>query len=108
MARNFLLTLDQRFERKIKEMILTLRIEKAFTKDEILELYLNEINMGNRSYGIAAAALNYFDKSLDELTLGERAFLAALPKAPHNYHPVRNKGRAIARLQLGHWGVWKF
>lgn len=97
MARNFLLTLDQRFERKIKEMILTLRIEKAFTKDEILELYLNEINMGNRSYGIAAAALNYFDKSLDELTLGERAFLAALPKAPHNYHPVRNKARAVAR-----------
>jgi penicillin-binding protein 1A len=97
MARNFLLTLDQRFERKIKEMILTLRIEKAFTKDEILELYLNEINMGNRSYGIAAAALNYFDKSLGELSLGERAYLAALPKAPHNYHPIRNKDRAIAR-----------
>ena len=97
MARNFLLTLDQRMERKIKEMILSLRIEKAFTKDEILELYLNEINMGNRSYGIAAAALNYFNRSLDELSLAEMAYLAALPKAPHNYHPVRRKARAMAR-----------
>lgn len=97
MARNFLLSLDQKFERKIKEMILTLRIEKAFTKDEILELYLNEINMGNRSYGVAAAALNYFNRSLDELSLAEMAYLAALPKAPHNYHPVRRKARAIAR-----------
>ena len=97
VARNFLLTLDQKFDRKIKEMILTLRIERAFTKDQILELYLNEINMGNRSYGVAAAALNYFNKSLDELTIGEMAYLAALPKAPNNYHPVRHKIRATAR-----------
>lgn len=97
VARNFLLTLDQKFDRKIKEMILTLRIERAFTKDQILELYLNEINMGNRSYGVAAAALNYFNKSLDELSNAEMAFLAALPKAPNNYHPVRNHSRATAR-----------
>ncbi len=97
VARNFLLTLDQKFDRKIKEMILTLRIERAFTKDQILELYLNEITMGNRSYGVAAAALNYFNKSLDELTYGEMAFLAALPKAPHNYHPKRHKDRAVGR-----------
>lgn len=97
VARNFLLTLDQKFDRKIKEMILTLRIERAFTKDQILELYLNEINMGNRSYGVAAAALNYFNKSLVELTNAEMAYFAALPKAPHNYHPVRHYSRAIAR-----------
>lgn len=96
-ARNFLLTLDQRLDRKIKEMILTLRIERAFSKDRILELYLNEIYFGNRSYGVAAAALNYFNKSLNELTVAEMAFLAALPKAPNNYHPVRKKARAIGR-----------
>ncbi len=97
VARNFLLTLDQRWDRKIKEMILTLRIERAFSKDRILELYLNEINFGNRSYGIAAAALNYFNKSLDELSVAEMAYLAALPKAPNNYHPVRHKARAVGR-----------
>ncbi len=97
VARTFLLTLDQRLDRKIKEMILTLRIERAFSKDRILELYLNEIYFGNRSYGVAAAALNYFNKSLNELTTAEMAYLAALPKAPNNYHPVRHKDRAIAR-----------
>ncbi len=96
-ARNFLLTLDQKLDRKIKEMILTLRIERAFSKDRILELYLNEIYFGNRSYGVAAAALNYFNKSLNELTVDEMAYLAALPKAPNNYHPVRNRERAIGR-----------
>ncbi|MBO6503497.1 MAG: penicillin-binding protein 1A [Kordiimonadaceae bacterium] len=96
-ARNFLLTLDQRLDRKIKEMILTLRIERAFSKDRILELYLNEIYFGNRSYGVAAAALNYFNKSLNELTIDEMAYLAALPKAPNNYHPVRNRERAMGR-----------
>ena len=97
VARNFLLTLDRRLDRKIKEMILTVRMERTFTKEQILELYLNEINLGNRSFGVAAAALNYFNKSLDELTNAEMAFLAALPKAPHNYHPVRKKARAVAR-----------
>ena len=97
VARNFLLTLDQRVDRKIKEMILTLRIERAYSKERILELYLNEINFGNRSYGIAAASLNYFNKSLSELTTAEMAYLAALPKGPNNYHPVRHKKRAMAR-----------
>ena len=110
VARTFLLTLDQKLDRKIKEMILTLRIERAFSKDHILELYLNEINFGNRSYGVAAASLNYFNKALNELTIGEMAFLAALPKAPHNYHPRRHKEKAVGRrnwilgrmLILGH------
>jgi penicillin-binding protein 1A len=97
VAKNFLLTSDQKLDRKIKEMILTLRIERAFTKDHILELYLNEINFGNRSYGVAAAALNYFNKALNELTTAEMAFLAALPKAPNRYHPVRRKERAKGR-----------
>jgi len=97
VARTFLLTLDQKLDRKIKEMILTLRIERAFSKDHILELYLNEINFGNRSYGVAAAALNYFNKALNELTVAEMAFLAALPKAPHRYHPQRHKERALGR-----------
>lgn len=97
VARNFLLTLEQRLDRKIKEMILTLRIERAYSKEHILELYLNEINFGNRSYGVATAALNYFNKALNELTIAEMAYLAALPKAPHNYHPVRYKERALGR-----------
>lgn len=97
VSRNFLLTLDQQLDRKIKEMILTLRIEQAFTKDEILELYLNEIYLGGGNYGVASAALHYFDKSLDQLTLGEVAYLAGVPKGPNNYHPVRNKARALIR-----------
>ena len=97
VAKNFLLSNEVSIKRKIKEAILAFRIERAFTKDEILELYLNEIYLGFGSYGIAAAALNYFDKPLDELTLAEAAFLAALPKAPNNYHPVRNHQAAINR-----------
>ena len=97
VAKNFLLTNEVSLERKAKEAILAIRIERAFSKDQILELYLNEIYLGRRSYGVAAAALNYFDKSLDELTLSEMAYLAALPKAPNNYHPVRNKEAALAR-----------
>ncbi len=97
VAKNFLLTNEVSMERKIKEAILALRIEHAFTKDRILELYLNEIYLGLGSYGVAAAALNYFDKPLDELTLGEAAYLAALPKAPNNYHPVRRPAAAKAR-----------
>jgi penicillin-binding protein 1A len=97
VAKNFLLSSEQKLERKMKEWLVTQRIEKAFTKDHILELYLNEIYLGNRSYGVAAAALNYFDKSLDELTIEEAAYLAAMPKAPNNYHPVKNYDRAIAR-----------
>ncbi len=104
VAKNFLLTSEVSLERKIKEAILALRIERAFTKDQILELYLNEIYLGEGSYGVAAAALNYFDKALDELTLSEMAFLAALPKAPNHYHPVRHHERAVARRN---WVLWR-
>lgn len=97
VAKNFLLSSEKTIDRKIKEAILAFRIEKAFSKNHILELYLNEIYLGVGSYGVASAALNYFNKSLDELSLSEIAFLAALPKAPNNYHPVRNKEAAISR-----------
>ena len=89
VAKNFLLSNEYTFNRKIKEAILALRIEQTFSKDHILELYLNEIYLGFGSYGISAASMNYFNKSLDELTLSETAFLAGLPKAPNNYHPVK-------------------
>lgn len=97
VAKNFLLSSDQRYSRKVREMVLARRMERAFSKDKILELYLNEIYLGNRSYGVAAAALNYYGKSLDDLTLAEAAYLAALPKAPSNYSPFTQKERAIAR-----------
>ncbi|MDA9930248.1 penicillin-binding protein 1A [Alphaproteobacteria bacterium] len=97
VTKNFLLTNEVSIDRKIKEAILSLRMERAFTKDQILALYLNEIYLGTGSYGVAAAALNYFDKSLDQLNLEEMAYLAALPKAPANYHPVRQTKAAIAR-----------
>ncbi|WP_246206235.1 penicillin-binding protein 1A [Propylenella binzhouense] len=97
VAKNFLLSNEVSYERKIKEALLALRIEQAYSKDRIFELYLNEIYLGLGSYGIAAAALNYFDKSVNELTIAEAAYLAALPKAPENYNPFRAKERAIER-----------
>ncbi len=97
VAKNFLLTNEVSYERKIKEAILALRIEKAFDKNHILELYLNEIYLGQGAYGVASAALTYFDKPLNELTVAEAAFLAALPKAPSNYDPYRHHKRAVAR-----------
>ncbi|MBX6320663.1 MAG: penicillin-binding protein 1A [Rhodospirillaceae bacterium] len=97
VAKNFLLSSEVSYERKIKEMILALRIERAFTKDHILELYLNQIYLGQGAYGVAAAALEYFNKSLDELTLGEAAYLAALPKAPNNYNLIRQPQAAKDR-----------
>ncbi|WP_420392587.1 penicillin-binding protein 1A [Acuticoccus sp.] len=97
VAKNFLLTNEVSYERKVKEAILSLRIEAAFTKDQILERYLNEIYLGLGAYGVGAAALVYFDKSVHELTLSEAAYLAALPKAPNNYHPFRETERAIDR-----------
>ncbi len=97
VAKNFLLSNELSYERKLKEAILAFRIERAFSKDRILELYLNEIYLGAGSYGVAAAALNYFDKSLDELTVAEAAYLAALPKAPNNYHPILATEAAISR-----------
>ena len=97
VAKNFLLSSEVTFDRKLREALLALRLERAFSKDQILELYLNEIYLGSGSYGVAAAALNYFDKPLDELTVAEVAYLAALPKAPGNYHPFRFRDRALAR-----------
>lgn len=97
VAKNFLLTNERKIDRKVKEAVLARRIEQAFTKGQILELYLNEIYFGLRSHGIAAAALNYFGKSLEEITIPEAAYLAALPKAPNNYHPFKKRERAITR-----------
>jgi penicillin-binding protein 1A len=97
VAKNFLLTNEASFERKAKEAILALRIESSFQKEEILELYLNEIYLGLGAYGVAAASLLYFDKSVHELTIAEAAYLAALPKAPNNYHPFRFPERAVGR-----------
>src|ERR1041384_732264 len=89
VAKNFLLSSDQTMERKLKEAILSIRIERAFTKEQILELYLNEIYLGAGAYGVAAAAQTYWDKALNELTLGDCAYLATLPKAPSNYEPFK-------------------
>ena len=97
VTRMFLLTNEVSYVRKIKEAILAHRIERAMSKDRILELYLNEIFLGNRAYGVAAAALNYFDKPLDQLTVAEAAFLASLPKAPDRYYRERHRDAAIAR-----------
>ena len=97
VVKNFLLSNEVSLDRKIKEAILAFRLEHALSKDRILELYLNEIYLGHGSYGVAAAALNYFNKGLNELTLSEAAFLAALPKAPANYDPDRYPERAVAR-----------
>lgn len=97
VAKNFLLTPEVSYKRKIKEALLAFRIEDAFSKSHILELYLNEIYLGNRSYGVASAALNYFGKPLDKLNLEEMAYLAALPKGPNNYNPKKHMERAVAR-----------
>jgi penicillin-binding protein 1A len=97
VAKNFLLNNEVSFTRKIKEALLAMRIEKAYSKDKILELYLNEIYLGSGAYGIAAASLVYFDKSVNELTIAEAAYLAALPKMPGSLHPVRNHDRAVER-----------
>ena len=97
VAKNFLLTNERSIERKIKEAILAVRIERAYSKDKILELYLNEIYLGLNAYGVAAAGLTYFNKELNELTVEEAAYLAALPKAPNNYHPFKQKEKATER-----------
>jgi penicillin-binding protein 1A len=97
VAKNMLLTNEISLKRKIKEILLASRLEAALSKDRILELYLNQIYLGSRAYGVTAAAFTYFGKSLDELTLGEAAFLAALPKAPNRYNPRRHPQTAKAR-----------
>ncbi|WP_310622116.1 penicillin-binding protein 1A [Flexibacterium corallicola] len=97
VAKNFLLTGEVSYDRKIKEAILSLRIEQTYSKDQILELYLNEIYLGVGAYGVGAASLIIFDKSVHELSLAEMAYLAAVPKGPSNYHPYRYRDRAIER-----------
>jgi len=97
VVKNFLLTNEKSIERKIKEAILATRISHVYTKDKILELYLNEIYLGLSSYGVAAAAQNYFNKSLDELSIAETALLAAQPKAPALYNPKKNTTAAVER-----------
>ena len=97
VAKNFLLNSQQTWDRKIQEAILALRIDSTFSKDKILELYLNEIFLGLNSYGVAAAALNYFDKALYQLDLSEMAYIAGLPKGPNNYHPFKHPQAAIDR-----------
>jgi penicillin-binding protein 1A len=97
VAKNFLLSNEVSFTRKIKEALLAMRLEKAYSKDKILELYLNEIYLGLGAYGVAAASLVYFDKSINDLTVAEAAYLAAMPKAPGALHPVRNHDRAVER-----------
>ncbi|MEE8530994.1 MAG: penicillin-binding protein 1A [Hyphomicrobium sp.] len=97
VAKNFLLSNERSMERKLKEAILAIRIERAYSKDKILELYLNEIYLGIGAYGVAAASLSYFNKELKDLTIEEVAYLAALPKAPNNYHPFRKTQAALIR-----------
>ncbi|AIL65401.1 Penicillin-binding protein 1A [Rickettsiales bacterium Ac37b] len=97
VIKNFLLTNEKSLTRKIKEAILSFRISKVYSKKRVLELYLNQIYLGNGSYGVASAALNYFNKTLSELTIEEVAFIAAMPKAPSNYDPRKNYERAKIR-----------
>ena len=100
VAKNFLLTNEVSFNRKIKEAILAFRIERALSKERILELYLNQIYLGSGAYGVAAASLEYFDKSIKELNYNEAALLAALPKAPSRYNPYKDKKLAKFRRDL--------
>jgi penicillin-binding protein 1A len=100
VAKNFLLTNEVSFNRKIKEAILAFRIERALSKERILELYLNQIYLGSGAYGVAAASLEFFDKSIKELNYNEAALLAALPKAPSKYNPYKNKDLAKFRRDL--------
>src|ERR1700722_18865093 len=97
VAKNFLVGNERTFDRKIREALVSLRIESMYSKEKILELYLNEIYLGLGNYGVAAAALNYFGKSVNELTVAEVAYLAALPKGPNNYNPYTERERAIDR-----------
>jgi len=97
LVKNFLLTSERSLDRKIKEAILSYMMTQTFTKEETLELYLNQIYLGKGAYGVASAALNYFNKSVEELTLNESAVLASLPKAPSKYNPSRDYNRAFER-----------
>ncbi|MDC3185456.1 transglycosylase domain-containing protein, partial [Candidatus Pelagibacter sp.] len=100
VAKNFLLSNEVSLNRKIKEAILAFRIERVLTKERILELYLNQIYLGQGSYGVASASLVYFDKSISDLSYDEAALLAALPKAPSKYNPYKNEKLATFRRNL--------
>ena len=97
VTRNFLLSNEKTFTRKLKEIILALKIEREYTKDKILELYLNQIYMGHSAYGVVAAAQTYYGKSLNDLSLAEQAMIAGLPKAPSAYNPIADEKRAVER-----------
>lgn len=97
VVKNILLTNERSLARKVKEAILAVRVSNVMSKDKILEVYLNEIFLGNRSYGVVSASYNYFNKSIDELTIEEAALLAAMPKAPSDFDPRRNPKRALER-----------
>ena len=107
VMKNFLLSSDRSAERKIKELILATRLEETLSKDKILELYLNEIFLGQNSFGVAAAAQTYFNKSLAELDIAEAATLAAMPQAPGKYHPVREKARLTERRNYVLREMWQ-
>ena len=100
VAKNFLLTNEVSLQRKIKEAILAFRIERAYSKERIMELYLNQIYLGQGTYGIAAASLEYFDKAVNNLNYEEAALLAALPKAPSKYNPYKSIKMAKIRRDL--------
>ena len=100
VAKNFLLTSEVSFKRKIKEAILAFRIERAYSKERIMELYLNQIYLGIGTYGVAAASLEYFDKSVNDLSYEEAALLASLPRAPSKYNPFKSIERAKARRNI--------
>ncbi|MCL4152770.1 UNVERIFIED_CONTAM: hypothetical protein GTU68_061860, partial [Idotea baltica] len=97
LARNMFLTSNRTADRKLREMFLAFKIEKEFTKEEILELYLNKIYLGNRAYGVGSAAEIYYGKTLSDLSLAQKAMIAGLPKAPSSYNPIRNPKRAKLR-----------
>ena len=97
VAKNFLLSSEVSLKRKIKEAILAFRIERAYTKERIMELYLNQIYLGQGTYGIAAASLEYFDKAVGDLNYEEAALLAALPRAPSKYNPYKSERKAELR-----------
>lgn len=107
VARNFFLTNELSLMRKLKEAVLAIRIEQVLSKERIIEIYLNQIFLGNRSYGVAAAALCYFNKALEDLTVPEIAFLAGLPKAPSTYNPKRNPQAAMNRRNWVLERLWK-
>ncbi|NCQ23239.1 MAG: PBP1A family penicillin-binding protein [Roseovarius sp.] len=107
VMKNFLLSGDRQMERKIKEIILATRIEETLSKEKILELYLNEIFLGQNSYGVAAAAQTYFNKNLRDLAPHEAAMLASMPKAPSDYHPVRQKERLLERRNFVLREMWE-